>query len=49
MLFCPVTAAVILVYRENKIAGVTALLKRSFDYNRIRAKVWYAPIVLPFF
>ncbi len=46
MFFCPVTAALILVYRENKTAGVTELLKRSFDYKRIRAKVWYAPIVL---
>lgn len=43
--FCPVTSAAILVYREKKIAGVTELLKRSFDYKRIRAKVWYAPIV----
>jgi uncharacterized protein len=39
-------AALILVYRENKTAGVTALLKRSFDYKRIRAKVWYIPILL---
>lgn len=44
--FCPMTAAVILVYRENKTAGVTALLKRSFDFKRIEAKVWYAPILL---
>ncbi len=43
---CPVTAAIILVYRENKIAGVTALLRRAFDYKRIRAKIWYAPILL---
>lgn len=43
---CPLIAALILVYRENKTAGVTKLLKRSFDYKRIRAKVWYAPIVL---
>ncbi len=42
----PVTAALILVYRENKTAGLTALLKRSFDYKRIAAKVWYVPIVL---
>jgi membrane protease YdiL (CAAX protease family) len=42
----PVTAASILVYRENKTAGVIDWLKRSFDYKRIRAKVWYAPIVL---
>lgn len=41
----PVTAAVILAYREKKAAGVTELLKRSFDYRRIRAKVWYVPIV----
>jgi hypothetical protein len=25
---------------------VTELLQRAFDYKRIRAKVWYAPIVL---
>ncbi len=46
MFVCPVTAALILVYRENKTAGLTALLKRSFDYKRIAAKVWYVPIVL---
>jgi uncharacterized protein len=46
MSFCPVTAALIFVYGENKTAGVTELLKRSFDYERIGAKVWYAPIVL---
>jgi uncharacterized protein len=43
---CPVTAAVICVYRENRSAGVTALLKRAFDYKRIRSKIWYAPILL---
>jgi uncharacterized protein len=46
MFFCPVTAALIFVYRENKTAGVTELLKRSFDYERIRAKIWYATIIL---
>ena len=46
MLVSPMTAASILVYRENKTAGVLKLLKRSLDYKRIRAKVWYAPIVL---
>ena len=46
MFVCPVTAALIFVYRENKTAGVTALLKRSFDYKRIRSKIWYAPILL---
>jgi membrane protease YdiL (CAAX protease family) len=46
MVLSPVTAGLILVYRENGTAGVTELLKRSFDFPRIRAKVWYAPIVL---
>lgn len=46
MAFCPLIAASILVYREDKTTGVTELLKRSFDYGRIRAKVWYVPTVL---
>jgi uncharacterized protein len=46
MAFCPMAAAVILVYRENKADGVTELLARSFDFKRIRAKRWYAPILL---
>jgi uncharacterized protein len=46
MTFCPLLAALILVYRENKAAGVTELLMRSVDYKRIRAKIWYAPIAL---
>jgi len=44
--FCPMLAAIILVYREDKRAGVVALLKRSFDVQRIKAKRWYAPILL---
>jgi len=46
MAICPAMAALILVHRENKTAGVTELLKRSFDYKRIRTKAWYAPILL---
>jgi membrane protease YdiL (CAAX protease family) len=46
MFVCPMTAALILVYGENKTAGVIALLKRSFDYKRIRSKIWYAPVLL---
>jgi hypothetical protein len=46
LIFCPATTAIILVYRENKMAGVRELLKRSFDYKRIRAKIWYAPLIL---
>jgi membrane protease YdiL (CAAX protease family) len=46
MAVCPVTAAAILVYREEGPAGVTKLLRRSFDYKRIKAKAWYVPILL---
>lgn len=44
--FCPMIAALILVYRENKSAGMIELLKRSFDYKRIQAKFWYVPVIL---
>ena len=44
--FCPMIAALILVHRERRTAGVTELLKRSFDFERIRAKRWYAPILV---
>jgi uncharacterized protein len=43
---CPAAAALILVHAENGYAGVMALLKRSFDYERIGAKAWYVPIFL---
>jgi len=46
VVFCPSAVAVILVYRESNKAGVRGLLKRAFDYNRIRAKIWYAPMLL---
>jgi len=46
MAICPLIAAMLLVYRESGVAGVAALLKRSFDYDRIGAKIWYAPILL---
>ena len=46
MAVCPAITASILVYRERKFAGVTALLRRAFDYQRIQAKIWYLPILL---
>jgi len=45
MAVCPATAALILVYRDDGAAGALALLKRAFDYRRIREKAWYAPIL----
>jgi membrane protease YdiL (CAAX protease family) len=46
MAFCPMAAALLLVHRAGKSAGVTELLKRSFDFQRIRAKRWYVPTLL---
>lgn len=45
-LLCMVGAASILVYRESGLTGVTELLKRSFDFKRIKAKIWYVPTIL---
>jgi membrane protease YdiL (CAAX protease family) len=46
MVLCPLGAAMILVYRETKINGLSALLKRSIDFNRVKALFWYIPILL---
>jgi membrane protease YdiL (CAAX protease family) len=46
MILGPLMAALILVNKKNKTTGVSELLKRALDYKRIKAKVWYAPIVL---
>ena len=46
MAFCPMAAALILVYRQSRAAGVAELLSRSFDLKRIKAKRWYVPIFL---
>jgi len=43
--FVPLIAASILVYREEKLDGVRRLLKRAFDYKRIKQKIWYLPII----
>ncbi len=45
MFVCPAVAALIFVYRENRAAGVAALLRRSFDYQRVAPKLWYAPAI----
>lgn len=43
---CPVLAALILTYRKGGAAGAAALLKRSFDYQRVKGWVWYLPTLL---
>jgi membrane protease YdiL (CAAX protease family) len=45
MFLTPLVAAAILTYREEGAAGVKALLKRAFDYRRIRNKRWYVVAV----
>lgn len=46
MFVCPISAAVILTYREQKSGGVKQLLARVFDYKRIKQKIWYVPAIL---
>ena len=48
--FIPMLVALILVYRENGTAGMVELLKRPFDFKRIKSKIWYFPIflIIPF-
>jgi uncharacterized protein len=43
---CPGLAAVILVAQERRTTGVKALLMRSFDYRRVKVRLWYLPIML---
>jgi uncharacterized protein len=45
--FTPLIAACILVYKEEgTIAAIKTLLKRTFDFSRIRQKIWYLPVIL---
>jgi membrane protease YdiL (CAAX protease family) len=46
MTFCPLLAAAILVYKEQNIQGVQELLRLSFDFQKIKDKKWYMPVVL---
>jgi uncharacterized protein len=45
MTVCPMIAAFILLYREEKCGGIKKLLKSVFDYKRIKHKIWYVPIM----
>ncbi len=46
MVVSPVAAAIILIYREERLAGVKRLLRRTFDLKSIRPRIWFAPILL---
>jgi hypothetical protein len=43
---CPGAAAAILLYRASGSAGLIALARRAFDYDRVGAKIWFAPALL---
>ncbi|MEG4171976.1 MULTISPECIES: type II CAAX endopeptidase family protein [unclassified Microcoleus] len=43
--FIPLIAACILVYKEEGHGGVKKLLKRIFDFSKIRQKIWYLPLI----
>jgi hypothetical protein len=38
--FVPMTAAAILSYRQDGFSGVKQLLKKAFDYRKIKNKTW---------
>ncbi len=42
----PVTAASILLYGQHGWNGVNDLLKKAFDYKKIKNKIWYLPALL---
>ena len=47
--FTPLIAACLLVHKEEGSFGVKNLLKRVFDFSRIKQKRWYLAIIfLPF-
>ena len=43
--FIPLIAASILVYQEEGTVGVKSLLKRIFDFSKIKQKIWYLPVI----
>lgn len=46
MTFCPMGAALILVYADEGASGARALLIRSFDFKQIKSMRWLVPILL---
>jgi membrane protease YdiL (CAAX protease family) len=42
----PMIAALILTYREGGWPGTVALLRRTYDFDRIRPRIWWLPMLL---
>ncbi len=45
MVINPFIAASLLTCRENGSDGIMLFLRRSFDFRRIRRRIWYLPII----
>ena len=43
--FCPLIASLILAHMKDKQNGMKNLLKRIFDFQRIKKKSWYIPVI----
>ena len=44
----PMVAALLLTYVENGKSGLIKLLKRTYDFGKIKSKIWYLPILFTF-
>lgn len=46
MVICPVSAALILIYKENGKQGMIKFLKRGIDLENVKSKGWFAVALL---
>lgn len=44
----PMVTALILIYKESAKPGLIALFKRTYDFRKIRPKIWCLPLLLLF-
>ena len=45
MIAVPITVALILVHRQDKLDGVKWLLKECFDFKTVKKKIWFLPSI----
>jgi uncharacterized protein len=43
--FTPLIAASILVYKEDGRSGINKLFRRIFDFDRVKKKIWFMPVI----
>jgi CAAX protease family protein len=44
--FCPLIAALLLERREGEVGGTRRLLRRAFDREGIKPRIWWVPVIL---